>query len=160
MVFHWNWFPHPNLLAQELSVLLNFFGCRSVPQKSFITSCHTQEVTISVGHVEAASPRTEGKNQVLDSPVALPGGDMLISGDFSGNHGPIPLLCRQQLPLCYPDKAQRSSWQFLVGVEKVTTGPECLLSRDGTCFCTEPLLPGCSGWPQIPTSSLPQCLFF
>ena len=71
-----------------------------------------------MGHVEAASPRTEGKNQVLTHLWPLPGGDVLISGDFSGNHGIYSSARRQQLPLCRPDKAQWSSWQFLVGVRE------------------------------------------
>ena len=117
MVFHLNWSPHPTSSPPRAQSSSEFFGCRSTPQKSFIILCHTGSDHFC-GAFEAASPRTEGKNQVLTHLWPLPGGDLLISGDFSGSHGISSSAHREQLPLCHPDKAQWSNWQFLVGVRE------------------------------------------
>ena len=161
MVFHWHWFPHPNLLAPRSSVFFWSFLVADPCLRSPLShrAIH-RKWPFLWGMLRLPPQELRGKTRSWLTCGPFPVGTCSFQVTFLEIMESIPLPAGNSCPCVVLIRHSGQVGSFWWEWGKVTTGTACLLSRDGTCFCTEPLLPGCSGWPQIPTSSLPSVCFF
>lgn len=156
--FIWTSLPTPSPRPQELRVLLNFLVA-DPHLRSPLSFCAMQEV----GHLRLPPQELRGKTRSWLTSGPFPVGTYSFQVIFLEGMDSLSLPAGNSCPCVILVRHIGEVGSFWWEWGKVATGCACLLSRDGTCFCTELLLPGCSGWPQIPACSLPSvcfCFFF